>query len=215
MSLERTHSGIYTHLGVLYAKYAPHRLMDHIRTYCQKLQIPMLIEACKRYQMWPEVVFLNSQYGQFDQAIQTMIEHSPTAWKHDIFSQSIVKVSNYDLYYKAMIFYLEEEPMLLNDLLKLLAMKIDLTKCVQVMKRTGHIALITPFLKSVQSQNISAVNEALNQIYLENEDYESLRASIKEYDSFESLKLAQDLERHELLECRRIAALLYRKNKKF
>jgi len=144
-----------------------------------------------------------------------MIEHSPSAWKHDIFSHNIVKVSNHDLYYKAMIFYLEEEPMLINDLLKLLAMKIDLTKCVQVMKRTGYIALITPFLKSVQNQNISAVNEALNEIYLENEDYESLRNSIKEYDSFESLKLASDLETHDLLECRRIAALLYRKNKKF
>lgn len=34
MSLERAHKGIYTELGVLYAKYAPHRLMDHIRTYC-------------------------------------------------------------------------------------------------------------------------------------------------------------------------------------
>ena len=55
----------------------------------------------------------------------------------------------------------------------------------------------------------------MNEIYLENEDYESLRASIKEYDSFESIKLATDLERHELLECRRIAALLYRKNKKY
>jgi len=42
-----------------------------------------------------------------------------------------------------MIFYLEEEPMLLNDLLKLLSMKIDLAKCVTHMKRTGHIALIT------------------------------------------------------------------------
>lgn len=43
------------------------------------------------------------------------------------------------------------------------------------MKRTGYIALIAPFLKSIQSQNISAVNEAINEIYLENEDYESLR----------------------------------------
>lgn len=78
-----------------------------------------------------------------------MIEHSPSAWKHDLFSQNIVKVSNHDLFYRAIIFYLEEEPMLLNDLLKLLSMKIDLNKCVQVMKRTGHIALITSFLKSV------------------------------------------------------------------
>ena len=43
------------------------------------------------------------------------------------------------------------------------------------MKRTGHIALITPFLESVQQQNISAVNEALNEIYLENQDFEKLR----------------------------------------
>jgi hypothetical protein len=48
-----------------------------------------------------------------------------------------------------MIFYLEEEPMLLNDLLKLLATKLDLAKCVSVMKKTGYIALIEPFLKSV------------------------------------------------------------------
>lgn len=58
------------------------------------------------------------------------------------------------------------------------------------MKRTGHISLIASFLKSVQNQNISAVNEALNDIYLENEDFEALRNSIKEYDSFESTNLA-------------------------
>jgi clathrin heavy chain len=75
--------------------------------------------------------------------------------------------------------------------------------------------LIAPFLKSVLNQNISAVNEALNEIYLENEDFESLRASIKEYDSFESMNLASELETHQLLECRRIAALLYRKGKKY
>lgn len=144
-----------------------------------------------------------------------MIEHSPTAWKHDQFCQNIVNVANHDLWYKSVLFYLEEEPMLLCDLLKLLGQKIDLTKVVQTMKRTGHIALITGFLESVQGQNISAVNEALNEIYLENQDFEKLRQSIKEYDSFESVDLASGLENHELLECRRIAALLYRKNKKY
>jgi clathrin heavy chain len=52
-------------------------------------------------------------------------------------------------------------------------------------------------------------------IYLENEDFEALSDSIKSYDSFESLSLAGELETHKLLECRRIAALLYRKNKKY
>jgi len=151
MSLERTHNGIYTELGILYCKYTPKRLLDHIRTYNSKLMIPKLIRACEQYQMWPEAVFLHGSYEQQDQAIITMMEHSPSSWRHDLFTQNIIKVANHDLYYRAIVFYLEEEPMLLNDILKLLATKIDLTKAVSVMKRTGHIALITPFLKSVQS----------------------------------------------------------------
>jgi len=42
-----------------------------------------------------------------------------------------------------------------------------------------------------------------------------LRNSIRDFDSFESVSLAQSLETHELLDCRRISALLYRKNKKY
>jgi clathrin heavy chain len=215
LGLERSHMGLFTELGVMYAKYDPDRLMDHIRTYAQKINIPKLIRACQKWHMWPETVFLHAQYEEYDNAVTTMIEHSPSCWRHDLFVQHILKVANQDLFYKAMIFYLEEQPMLLNDLLKLLAMKIDLPKCVSVMRKAGHLALIEPFLKSVQNQNVGAVNEALNEIYVENEDYESLRTSITEYDNFESLNLASQLENHELLEFRRIAAIIYRKNEKW
>lgn len=102
--------------------------------------------------------------------------------------------------------------MQLNDLLNILQKKIDLVKCVQHMKRTGYIALIEPFLKKVQYLNVGVVNEALNEIYLEKQDYKSLRLSIQNHDSFESVQLAQSLEHHELEDCRRISALLYRKN---
>jgi clathrin heavy chain len=105
--------------------------------------------------------------------------------------------------------------MQLNDLLKVIQKKIDLNKCVASMKRTGYISLIEPFLKSVQFNNNAAVNEALNEIYLEKQDYKQLRESIKNYDSFESVGLAINLENHNLAECRAISALLYRKNKKF
>ena len=215
LGLERAHMGIYTELGVMYAKYDPDRLMDHIRTYAQKINISKLIRTWQKWQMWPEAVFLHTQYEEFDNAVTTMIEHSPSWWRHDIFVQNLLKVANHDLYYRALIFYLEEQPMLLNDLLKLLAMKIDLSKCVAVMRKAGHLTLIEPFLKSVQNQNVSSVNEALNEIYVENEDYEGLRSSITEYDNFESLSLAQQIENHELLEFRRIAAIIYRKNTKF
>jgi clathrin heavy chain len=55
------------------------------------------------------------------------------------------------------------------------------------MKKSGYIALIEPFLKKIQYMNIGAVNESLNEIYLEKQDYESLRMSIKDFDSFESV----------------------------
>lgn len=42
-----------------------------------------------------------------------------------------------------------------------------------------------------------------------------MRQSIKDFDSFESITLAAELEHHDLLDCRRISALLYRKNKRY
>jgi hypothetical protein len=43
----------------------------------------------------------------------------------------------------------------------------------------------------VQSSNVFAVNEALNEIYVEEEDYDRLRKSIDLYDNFNQIGLAQ------------------------
>ena len=43
----------------------------------------------------------------------------------------------------------------------------------------------------------------------------SLRSSIEDYDNFDQITLAQSVEKHELLEFRRIAAFLYKKNKRY
>lgn len=43
----------------------------------------------------------------------------------------------------------------------------------------------------VQSNNVSAVNEALNELYVEEEDYDRLRDSIDMYDNFDQIGLAQ------------------------
>jgi clathrin heavy chain len=83
------------------------------------------------------------------------------------------------------------------------------------MRRLNVISLITPFLKSVQVTNTKEVNEALNQIYLDNEDYESLRQSITQYENFDTFSLAKAIEKHEFLEFRRIAAYLYRQSEKY
>jgi len=55
----------------------------------------------------------------------------------------------------------------------------------------------------------------LLQLYLEDEDYESLRKSIDSFKNFNMIALASKLSTHELLEFRRISAYVYRCNKKW
>lgn len=58
--------------------------------------------------------------------------------------------------------------------------------------------------------NIEAVNEAYNDLLIEEEDYKTLRDSIDSFDNFNNISLAQRLEKHDLLEFRRLAAHLYK-----
>ena len=57
--------------------------------------------------------------------------------------------------------------------------------------QSGNLPLIKPYLVTVQSSNVAAVNEALNGLYIEEEDYERLRESIDMHDNFDQISLAQ------------------------
>jgi len=56
---------------------------------------------------------------------------------------------------------------------------------------------------------------AYNELLIEEEDFKSLRDSIETFGQFDSIALAQRLEKHELLEFRRVAAILYKKNRRW
>jgi clathrin heavy chain len=210
---ERNH--IITELAILYSKYNEEKIMDHCRNYYDKMNVPKVIRICELHYQWPEVVFLHTHYNGYDNALMVMMEHSPSAWKHDLFCQTLQKVTNSNLYSEALRFYIDEQPQLLNDMLKVISNKLDLSTTVYELRKYDALALALPFLKSVQSSNNFDVNEALNEIFVEDEDPESLKNSILEYSSFDQLNLAKKIENHSLLEFRRISALVYRKNKKF
>ena len=55
-------------------------------------------------------------------------------------------------YYKALSFYLEEQPLLLTDLLTVLAPRIDHTRVVRMFNASGNdnLPLIKPYLVAVQ-----------------------------------------------------------------
>ncbi|KAI0091788.1 clathrin heavy chain [Irpex rosettiformis] len=212
LSLERAHMGIFTELAVLYSKYRPEKLLEHLKLFVSRINIPKVIKAAERAHLWPELVFLYIKYDEFDNSALAMIERSADAWEHNQFKDVIVRVANIEIYYKALTFYLQEQPTLLTDLLTVLIPRIDHTRVVKMFRSIDHIPLIRSYLIAVQHLNIEAVNDAYNDLLIEEEDYKTLRDSIDSFDNFNNINLAQRLEQHELLEFRRLAAHLYKKN---
>ena len=209
------HVGLYTELGVLYAKYKANKLFEYVKVNSGKLNIPKVIRACEQNCLWKEAVFLYISYDESDSAASLMMQHSPSCWNHEEFINIAKKVGNSEILYRGITLYVEEHPLLLVSYLLAVAPKLDHARVIQQVRKAGHLALIFDYLQSVQTNNIAQVNDALNELLLDLEDIQGLRESISSYDHFDQLALAGKLEKHELKDMRRLAALIYSKNKKF
>ena len=214
VGLERAHMGIFTELGILYAMHRPEKLMEHLKLFSTRINIPRLIRACEEMAAWKELSFLYVAYDEFDNAAGVMMAH-PDAWEHVSFKDVCVKVANAEIYYKALSFYLEEHPTQLVDLLAVLTPRVDHSRVVDLMRKRNHLALVKPYLAQAQTNNLQAVNDAVNDLCIEEEDYEALRNSIDLYDNFDQISLALRCESHELIEFRRISGYIYQKNKRW
>lgn len=211
LGLERAHMGMFTELSVLYAKYKPEKLMEHLKLFWQRVNIPKVIRATEQAHLWPELVFLYIVYDEPDNAALAMMERL-SDWDHSQFKKVIVKVANMEIAYKAVSFYIGHQPNLLPDLLAALTPRLDHGRVVKILQADDHLPLAKPYLVGTQKLNITVVNEAYNDLLIEEEDHVTLRSSLETYDQYDAVKLAKRLENHELLEFRRIAALLYRLN---
>ncbi|XP_050353287.1 clathrin heavy chain isoform X2 [Nymphalis io] len=210
LGLERAHMGMFTELAILYSKFKPGKMREHLELFWSRVNIPKVLRAAEQAHLWSELVFLYDKYEEYDNAALTMMQHPTEAWREGHFKDIITKVANMELYYKAIQFYLDYKPLLLNDLLLVLAPRMDHTRAVAFFTKAGHLQLVKAYLRSVQSLNNKAVNEALNSLLIDEEDYQGLRTSIDAFDNFDTIALAQQLEKHELTEFRRIAAYLYK-----
>lgn len=215
LGLERAHMGMFTELAILYSKYKPQKMKEHLELFWSRVNIPKVLRAAEQARLWAELVFLYDKYEEYDNAVITMMQHPSVAFREVHFKEMITKVANIELYFKAIQFYLDYRPLLLNDLLLILAPRLDHTRAVLYFTKLNHLPLVKPYLKSVQNLNNKAINEALNSLYIEEEDFSSLRASIDAYDNFDTPTVAQSLEKHELIEFRRIAAYLYKSNNRW
>ena len=215
LGLERAHMGIFTTLGVMLSKYHPDRVMEHLKLFWSRINIPKMIRACEEAHLWPELIFLYCHYDEWDNAALAMMERAADAWEHQSFKDIVVKVANLEIYYRAINYYLQEQPLLLTDLLQALTSRIDVNRVVKLFKTSDNIPMIKPFLLNVQNQNKRSVNDAIHELLIEEEDYKTLRDSVEHYDNYDAVNLAQRLEKHELVFFRQIAAQIYRKNKRW
>lgn len=58
LGLERAHMGMFTELGVALSKYHPERVMEHLRLFWARINIPKMIRASEDAHLWPELIFL-------------------------------------------------------------------------------------------------------------------------------------------------------------
>ncbi|UYV79562.1 CLTC [Cordylochernes scorpioides] len=215
LGLERAHMGMFTELAILYSKFKPAKMKEHLELFWSRVNIPKVLRAAESAHLWAELVFLYDKYEEFDNAALAMMSHPTEAWREGHFKEMVTKVANIEIYYKAINFYLDYKPLLLNDLLLVLTPRMDHTRSVNYFTKNNHLPLVKPYLRSVQSLNNKAINEALNGLLIEEEDFQGLRTSIDAFDNFDTIALAQRLEKHELIEFRRIAAYLYKGNNRW
>jgi clathrin heavy chain len=226
INLERTHQGIFTALGVMYARHREEKLMEHLKLFSSRSNIPQLIKVCRENLLWSECVFLTSQYEQFDQALEIMIspQGSATAWKHETCKELLLKCTNVETIYMCIEFYYQQHPLLLTDVLIESEKKIDATRVVFKLRQWNtannidnntSYALIIKYLLHIQHNDVAIVNDTIHEVFIDEGNHAALRQSIEEYKQFDHIGLAQKLENHEVLEFRRVAVFLYKQNQRY
>eukprot|EP01083_Nonionella_stella_P039166 106531_1 len=117
--------------------------------------------------------------GLFDNAADTMIQDSPSCWDHKQFNGIIVRVSNTTrkcfIVPSLINFYLWEHPLFLSELLIEWSPKLDHKRVVQTIRSSQQLPLIQQYLLHVQRDNIAVVNEAANELLVEEENFNQLR----------------------------------------
>lgn len=215
IALERAQMGVFTELAMAYAKYREERLIDHIKKYSSKINISKLVKVVEQNHLWNELMLCYLYNEEFDLAVGVMMKHPVESFSHELFKTTITKITNMEVFYKALRFYLDEHPLLLNDILGVMGSRVDYSRVVQMFQKASHLPLIRQTLFCMPPVNNPTVNNALIELLIEEENCEDLHSFLERTESFDQLGLAAKLEKHSLMEMRKIAVLLWKRNKRY
>ncbi|KAI9629121.1 hypothetical protein H4Q26_018313 [Puccinia striiformis f. sp. tritici PST-130] len=155
LGLERAHMGMFTELSILYAKHKPSKLMEHLKLFWSRINIPKVIRASEQAHLWPELV----SYTYYHQSGQCRVV-----------LQSAVVLST-------------RTTDSLDGSLDGLVPRIDHTRVVKIFQKTDNLPLIKPYLIAVQHLDLPAINEAYHDLLIEEEDYATLRDSLSNHEN--------------------------------
>ena len=93
LGLERAHMGMFTELAILYSKYKPDKMREHLELFWSRVNIPKVLRAAEQAHLWAELVFLYDKYEEYDNAVTTMMSHPTDAWKEGQYKDIVTKVT--------------------------------------------------------------------------------------------------------------------------
>lgn len=85
--------GMFTELAILYSRYKPQKMREHLELFWSRVNIPKVLRAAETAHLWSELVFLYDKYEEYDNAVVTMMQHPSEAWREAHFKECITKVS--------------------------------------------------------------------------------------------------------------------------
>ena len=66
LGLECAHKAMFTSLSVVLSKYNPDRVMEHLKLFWARINMPGMIRACEEAHLWPELIFLYCHDDEWD-----------------------------------------------------------------------------------------------------------------------------------------------------
>jgi clathrin heavy chain len=137
-------------------------------------------------------------------------------WNHEEFKSIIAKVSNLEIIYRSVSFYIEKLPLLLNDLLSAVSTRIDHARIISILRSSDNLPLARTWLISQRPKNILAVNDALFSVLIEEEAVDELSSYALDPEMrYNARGLANQLKGHELRAFRVLAAQILRNSKEW
>lgn len=156
--------------------------MEHIKIFYTRVNIPKLIRVCDEQQHWKELTYLYIQYDEFDNAATTIMNYSPDAWDHMQFKNVAFKRLRMSNFTTRRCISTSRRSTLISSMTCYTCFHfvwIIPVLFISCARRTNHRS--KPYMVAVQSYNVAAVNEALNEIYV---DSDRLRESVDMHEFF-------------------------------